>query len=140
MLHGLLLGLLLLGAATPLDQWSRKHADASQALAEWVKKNPDASNQLFRWDGLHPERTKDFVSWAIDNTNVDVVAFRTKHQDWPEFQQLLDKQRLALNDFAQWARQHSDAAKDLMEHPRGLEWAGKHLYGKQARSRQARTK
>ena len=116
MIRALAASFAIAAAATPLPQWKDQHSEAAQALQKWVQKNPDAARRLFAWDGAHPERTKALVDWA------------------------LDKQRLALNDFAQWARQHSDAAKDLMEHPRGLEWAGKHLYGKQARSRQARTK
>jgi hypothetical protein len=35
-------------------------------------------------------------------------------------------------------RSNKDAAKDLMEHPRALEWAGKHLYA--TKTRQARSR
>ena len=27
-----------------------------------------------------------------------------------------------------WCRRHPRAAEELMNHPRGLEWAGHHLY------------
>ena len=129
---------LVAAAAVPLTEWKLHHPDAAQALREWASKDPGAARKVFAWDGLHPEQTKALVDWAIKNPGDDVVAFRTKHQDWPEFQDLLDKHRAALNDFAGWARQHVDAAKALMEHPRGLEQAGKQLVP--AKSRQGRSR
>jgi hypothetical protein len=133
MLRALLICLAIPAAALAKDDlqhWRHKHAAAAQALGDWVKKNPRAAQRLFAWDGLHPDRTKSLVDWALSNPDEDVVAFHTKHQDWPEFQELLDKHRLELNDFAAWCRQHRDAAKALMDHPRALEWAGKNLYAK----------
>jgi hypothetical protein len=138
MLRALAVSFAIAAATTPLPQWKDKHPQAAQALQEWVRKNPDAARRLFTWDGAHPERTKALVDWALDHPRDDATAFHTKHQDWPEFQELLDKQRNALNDFLAWARQDPDATKDLMEHPRALEWAGKHLYP--ARTRQGRTR
>jgi hypothetical protein len=138
MLRALAASFAIAAAATPLPQWKNQHSEAAQALQKWVQKNPDAARRLFAWDGAHPERTKALVDWALGKPREDVVAFHTKHQDWPEFQELLDKHRNALNDFLAWARQDPDATKDLMNHPRALEWVGKHLYP--ARARQARTR
>jgi hypothetical protein len=129
---------LVAAAAVPPTEWKLHHPDAVQALREWARKDPAAARKLFAWDGLHHEQTKELVDWAIQKPGEDVVAFRTKHQDWPEFQELLDKHRPALNDFAAWARQNKDAAKELMEFPRGLEQVGKELLP--AKSRQARTR
>ena len=137
MLRALSLGLIV-AATVPPTEWKLHNADAAQALGEWARKAPGAARKLFAWDGLHPEQTKELVDWAIKKPDEDVVSFRTKHQDWPEFQDLLDKHRGALNDFAAWARQHADAAKALMEQPRGLEQVGKQLLP--ARSRQARSR
>jgi D-alanyl-D-alanine dipeptidase len=127
---------LLAAAAVPITEWKLHHPDAAQALAQWAHKDPAAARKLFAWDGLHPEQTKALVDWAISKPGADVVAFHTKHQDWPEFQDLLDKHRPALDDFAAWARQHRDAAKELMQQPRALEALGKDLVP--AKSRQAR--
>ena len=129
---------LVVAAAVPPTEWTLHHPDAAQALRDWTRKDPVAARKLFAWDGLHPEQTKALVDWAIKHPGEDVVAFRTKRQDWPAFLELLDKHRPALDDFAEWARQHKDAAKELMEHPRGLEQVGKQLLP--ARSRQARTR
>ena len=128
---------LIAAAAVPLTEWKLHHPDAARALASWIRKDPRAAQKLFTWDGLHPEQTKALVDWAIQKPDEDVVAFHTKHQDWPEFQDLLDKHRKALGDFASWARQHGDAAKELMQHPRALEALGKELFP--AKSRQARS-
>jgi hypothetical protein len=128
MFRALAAAFALAAAATPLPQWKDKHPQAAQALRDWVRKNPDAARRLFAWDGVHPEQTKALVDWAFHKPPGDVVAFHTKHQDWPQFQEMLDKHRNALNDFVAWARQDPDAAKDLIEHPRALEWVGKHLY------------
>jgi hypothetical protein len=132
------LPLCLLVAAAPVTQWKAAHPEAAQALREWARKDPTAARKLFAWDGLHPEQTKALVDWAIDKRDDDVIAFHTKHRDWPEFEELLDKHRGALNGFASWARQHADAAKALMEKPRGLEQAGKDILPRQ--SRQARSR
>jgi len=129
---------LVAAAAVPLTEWKLHHPEAAQALRVWASKDPRAARKVFAWDGLHPEQTKTLVDWAIKNTGDDVVSFRTKHQDWPEFQDLLDKHRPALNDFAAWARRNVDAAKALMEHARGLEQAGKQLV--RVKSRQARSR
>ena len=129
---------LVAAAAVPLTEWKAHHPDAAQSLQKWARKDPQAARKVFAWDGLHPERTKALVDWALDDPRDDAVAFHTKHQDWPEFQDLLDKHRDALNGFLAWVRQNGDAAKELTEHPRGLEWAGKHVVarkGSQARSR-----
>jgi hypothetical protein len=130
------LPLCLLVAAAPVTQWKTEHREAAQTLRDWARKDPAAARKLFAWDGLKPEQTKALVEWAIDKPRADVVAFHTKHNDWPEFEDLLDKHRGALNAFANWARQHADAAKALMENPRGLEQAGKDLLPQ--KSRQAR--
>jgi hypothetical protein len=129
MLRALAAAFAIAAAATPLPQWKDKYPQAAQALRDWVRKNPEAAKRLFAWDGAHPEQTKALVNWALDKPRDDAIAFHTKHQDeWPEFQELLDKHRNSLNDFLAWARQNSDAAKDLMEHPRALQWIGKNLY------------
>ena len=128
MLRALAASFAIAAAATPLPQWKDKNPQAAQALQEWVRKNPNAARRLFAWDGAHPEQTKAMVDWALDKPRDDAIAFHTKHQDWPTFQELLDKHRDALNDFLAWARQNPEAAKDLMSHPRALEWVGKHLY------------
>ena len=132
------LSLCLLAAAPPqLTEWKLHHRDAAQALASWVRSDQTAARKLFAWDGVHPEQTKELVDWAIDKPDEDVVAFHTKHRDWPQFEELLDKHRNALNGFAAWARQHRDAAKELMQHPHALESLGKELLPK---ARQARTR
>ena len=124
-------------ATDPFPAWREQHKAASAALAQWVDKHPDAAKEVFRWDGQHPDRTKSFIDWAIDQKNDDAVAFHTKHNDWPEYQTLLDKHRLALNELAAWARKFPDDAKALMAQPRALESAGKHLKAPPAKSGQA---
>jgi hypothetical protein len=121
------LPLAALAATDSFQTWSQHHKTASDALAQWVDKHPDSAREIFRWDGLHPDRVKAFVDWAIDNKNDDATAFHTKHNDWPEYQTLLDKHRFALDDLAAWARKFPKDAKALMAQPRALESAGKHL-------------
>src|SRR5262245_20252478 len=132
------LPLCLVAVTAPqLTEWKLHHPEARQALASWTCSDPAAARKLFAWDGVDPAQTKELVDWAMDKPDEDVIAFHTKHQDWPQFQELLDKHRKALNGFAGWARQHRDAARELMEHPRALESLGKELLPKarQARSR-----
>jgi hypothetical protein len=129
---------LPLAAADPYQDWSKQHQTASAALTQWVDKYPDSAREIFRWDGQHPDRTKAFISWAIDNRNDDAVAFHTKHNDWPEYQTLLDKHRFALDDLAGWARKFPDDAKALMQQPRALESAGKHIKPPPVKSGQAK--
>ena len=128
---------LVAAAAAQLTEWKLHHPDARQALASWARSDPAAARKLFSWDGVQPAQTKDLVDWAMDRPDEDVVAFHTKHQDWPQFKELLDKHHKALNGFADWARRHRDAAKELMDEPRALEGLGRELLPKarQARSR-----
>jgi hypothetical protein len=134
----LAVSLTAFAAADAFQTWSQQHKAASAALTQWIDKHPDSAREIFRWDGLHPERTKAFIDWAIDNKNDDAVAFHTKHNDWPEYQTLLDKHRFALDDLAAWARKFPDDAKALMQRPRALESAGKHAKPPPVKSGQAK--
>ena len=88
-------------------------APTATIQAQWADKHPDSAKEIFKWDGEHPDRTKAFVDWAIKSKNDDAIAFHTKHNDWPEYQTLLDKHRFALDDLAAWARKFPDDAKAL---------------------------
>jgi hypothetical protein len=132
------LALPALPATDSYSTWSQQHKAASAALTQWVDKHPESAREVFQWDGLHPDRTKAFVDWAIDNKNDDAIAFHTKHDDWPELQTLLGKHRFALDDLAAWARKFPDDARALMQEPRALESAGKHIKVPPVRSGQAK--
>src|SRR5207244_2560 len=103
------------------------HPDAAQALREWASKDPRAARKVFAWDGLHPEQTKALVDWAIKNPGDDVVAFRTKHQDWPEFPDPLHTHRAAPTHFPGAARPPSGRLRrrDRRRTARGAAAAGR---------------
>ena len=115
-------------AAEGLESWSARHPEASRELGEWVRAHPRAAHLFFDWDGHHPERSKEFVTWTLEHPGLDIDAFAFTHLNWETFDQINEKHRPAAQAFMKWVRRHPAAAESLMSHPRGLEWAGHHLY------------
>lgn len=111
-----------------IDQWSKNHPEASRELGDWVKAHPEAAQKFFEWDGHHPERSKEFVTWAITHPGDNVDVFVLAHPKWEYFDAIMEHHRPAAESFVAWARKHAKAAEALMSHPKGLEWAGHHLY------------
>jgi hypothetical protein len=114
--------------AAGIESWSQRFPPASQALGEWVRLHPQAAGLFFKWDGAHPERAKEFVTWAILYPGQPIGVFVAAHPGWPVFDQIAMNHRPAAEAFMGWCRTHPRAAEALMNHPRGLEWAGHHLY------------
>jgi hypothetical protein len=119
-----------LAAAEPagLEQWNESHPDAARELGAWVKSHPDAAARFFEWDGNHSERSKLFVTWAIARPGQSIDAFARDHPGWPLFDVIMEKRRPAAEALTAWVRRHPRAAEALMNQPRGLQWAGDHLY------------
>ncbi len=115
----------------PLENWSNNHPDASKALGEWVQSHKPAAHTLFEWDGNHPDRSKEFVNWTINHPNLEVKAFVALHPGWPELNEILISHLPGSVSFMEWCRKYPQAAKDLMKHQGGLQWAGNHLYAEQ---------
>ena len=114
--------------AVAIDRWADNHPKAASELGNWVKKHPQSAGKFFEWDGTHPDRSKMFVTWAITNPGEGIDVFVTQHPGWPYFYQLMENHRPAAQELINWSRRHPAAAEALMSHPRGLQWAGNHLY------------
>ena len=114
--------------AEQIEVWEQHHEAAARALGEWVKTHPLAARAFFEWDGHHPERAHDFVTWCIVNNPAPIDGYIAGHAGWPEFVAITESHRPAANAFVAWTRRFPPAAEALMAHPRGLEWAGNHLY------------
>jgi hypothetical protein len=114
--------------AVVIDRWSDRYPEASQALGDWVARHPAAARKFFEWDSNHTGRAHDFVTWTIFNRNRSIDEFVRAHPQWPVFQEIMDRHRPAAESFANWCRHFPDAAESLMNHPGGLDWAGRHLY------------
>jgi hypothetical protein len=126
----LLLTMPVLAVAEPagLERWNENHKEAAVELGAWVKNHPEAAARFFEWDGNHPEKSRMLVTWAIERPRQDVDVFVRAHPGWPVFDVIMEKHRPAAEAFLAWVRRHPRAAEALMNHPRGLEWAGHHLY------------
>lgn len=111
-----------------MQAWQRNHPEASRELGEWVRSHPEAAERFFSWDGRHPERSREFVVWTVSHPADSIDVFVLSHRGWPAFDQIMERHRPAAQAFMAWSRRHPRAAEDLMRHPRGLEWAGHHLY------------
>ncbi|HVM60052.1 MAG TPA: hypothetical protein VMV72_04230 [Verrucomicrobiae bacterium] len=111
-----------------MEKWSENHPDASKALGAWVKANPKAAARFFEWDANHPEKSQAFVMWTIDHPSDEVEKYVQDHHGEPLLDEILKKHRPAAVEFMAWCRNNADAARALMAHPKGLEWAGHHLY------------
>jgi hypothetical protein len=130
LLAALLMFLPTFARAEPagLESWQRHHPEASRELGDWVRAHPHAAPRFFAWDAEHPSRSKAFVLWSIANPAMDIEVFVREHRRWPIFDEIAEHHRPAANAFMDWARRHPRAAEALMNHPRGLDWAGRHLY------------
>lgn len=111
-----------------LEDWENTYPDASKALGKWVKKHKEAAEYIFQWDSDHPERLQDLVNWAIEHPSEKMHKFHKQHKDWPELDLIEQTHKGAFEDFLEWCRDNSDAAKDLMSHPGALKWASEHIY------------
>jgi hypothetical protein len=115
-------------APAGLEGWERGYPMASQALGGWVRTHPEAARRFFEWDGHHTERAHAFVTWSIAHPNEGIRAFAAAHPGWPEFDLIAREHVPAANAFMGWCRRFPEAAEALMNHPGGLDWAGRHLY------------
>jgi len=111
-----------------IDRWSDHHPEAARALGDWVARHPAAARKFFEWDSAHTRKAHDFVTWTIFNRNRSIDEFVLAHPQWPVFQEIMERHHPAAKSFANWCRRFPEAAEALMQHPRGLEWAGHHLY------------
>ena len=111
-----------------IERWADNHPEAAADLGNWVKNHPQAARRFFEWDGTHPERSKMFVTWAITHPAEGVGVFIKEHPGWPIFDEIMERHFPAAQAFVFWCRHHPEAAEALMNHPRGLQWAGNHLY------------
>lgn len=119
---------VLAGAEAGIEKWQGDHPDASRELGEWVKTHKDAAHKFFEWDSKHPEKSKEFVHWTVEHPADPLEIFAKEHKAWPVFDEIMEHHRPAAELFMGWSRKHADAAKALMNHPRGLAWAGKNLF------------
>jgi len=110
-----------------IGEWNARHPQAARELCAWVQNHPDAARRFFEWDGHHYERSHEFVTWAITHPAEGIDAFVAQHPGWGNFDVMAETHRPAANAFIAWCRRHPQAAEDLMNHPNGLEWAGRHL-------------
>ena len=115
-------------ADEPIEHWSERHPEASQALGAWVKARPDAAAKFFEWDAHHPRRSQAFVTWTIEHPTERIDVYVSQHPKEPYLGEIMKNHRLATEEFMVWSRNHGDAARDLMAHPKALDWAGHHLY------------
>jgi hypothetical protein len=70
------------------------------------------------------------VIWSIRHPGEGIEAFSATHgnERWEQFEDIMLHHRVAADQFMAWCRRHPRAAESLMNHPRGLEWAGHHLF------------
>lgn len=127
LLAGFCLANLAFSNDEPLEKWSEHYPEASKALGQWVKNHPDVASKFFEWDGHHTERTQEFVTWSIEHSDESVLTFAHMYPNEPYMDELV-KARPVAHLFMLWCQKNPEAARALMAHPKGLEWAGHHLY------------
>lgn len=116
-----------------LEVWAHNHPQASEALGAWVRKFPRSAHALFEWDGKHPERSQELVNWCIVHPRERLDVFVAQHPNWRGIDIFAEKHGPAMEEFMFWCRNHAEAAKALMMHSGGLQWAGDHLYAESLR-------
>ena len=121
-----------------VEGWDRAHPEAARELGAWVREHPDAAEAFFEWDGSHSERAREFTTWAIRHPGENIDGFVLEHRNWEDFNRIMERHRPAAESFTVWARRNGQAAEALLDHPRGLKWAGDHLYAADRRMNDAR--
>ena len=111
-----------------IERWAGNHPDAARELGVWVQTHPQAAALFLEWDGHNPERSHEFVTWVITYPAQPIEGFVATHPGWPYFARIMESHRPAAEAFMAWCRRHPQAAEALMNHPGGLDWAGRHLY------------
>jgi len=127
-LAGVCLTSLAFAADEAIERWSDHHPEASKALGLWVKAHPEAAAKIFEWDGHHPGHSQEFVTWTIEHPAERIDGYVRAHPNVPSFDEIMRLHRPATEELMVWCRDHAEAARALMAHPKGLEWAGHHLY------------
>lgn len=117
-----------------VENWAARHRSAAKELGAWAHANPEAAKFVFQYDGHRPERNRELVLWAIYHPGEDVTTFAAKHPGWEWFDKVAARHRAGTDQFLDWARHNPVAAEELVGHPRGLLWAGEHLYAAEWRS------
>lgn len=112
----------------PLERWAERHPEAARELGDWAHTHPEAARRFFEWDGHHPERAHELVEWTLAHPGEGPEAFARSHPGWPFANEVMLRHRPASEGFMAWCRRHPPAARSLMSHPRGLQWAGHNLY------------
>ena len=115
-------------AEEKIETWADNHTRAAAELGEWVTINRDAAREIFKWDATHPEQSKTFVNWVITHQGKGIDAFTAQHMEWTRFNEIIRENHSAVSTFIVWCRFHPKASMALMQHPRALHWAGRHLY------------
>jgi hypothetical protein len=111
-----------------IEVWDHNHPEASRELGAWVKRHPEAAHVFFEWDGAQTQRAHEFVTWTIRHPGDGIDAFASTHSNWEYFDRISTTHKPAAMEFMDWSRRFGPAAETLMSHPRGLSWAGDHLY------------
>jgi hypothetical protein len=89
---------------------------------------PDAARRLVSWDERHTEQAREFVTWTVTQPGGGIEAFLASHPKGQFLSDVGERHMLAADAFMAWCRRHPEAATELVSHPRGLEWVGRHLY------------
>jgi hypothetical protein len=111
-----------------MEGWDRAHPEAARELGAWVRNHPEAAELFFEWDAHHPEATREFIGWTLRHPADNIDVFVLEHRKWEYFDRISEQHRPAAEAFMAWARRNAQAAETLANHPRGLAWAGDHLY------------
>ena len=68
------------------------------------------------------------MQWCAASPGEPLESFESAHGDWPIVDAMFKPNGAALAAFVGWAETHPQAARELVEEPRGLAWVGFHLF------------
>ncbi len=116
-------------ARVGIVEWSTRYPIATQELREWAEAYPDAMVMIAAWDAEESDQVAAFTSWAAARRYDVLDSFLARHFSWSWLARIANDPRghEALEAYVAWARRNSDAAVELVAHPKGIYWAERNV-------------
>jgi hypothetical protein len=108
----------------PLADWTTRYPVAASELDDWAHRYPDVKAKLCAWDNAHSDQVKVLTEWASAHPYEELDVFFINHhrEVWGALDAMLEDpaSREGLRAYVVWARRNTEAANELVAHPKGL--------------------
>lgn len=101
--------------------WRSDHPVAASQLCSFSRYHPTEFRRVEQWVRDHPTQARQLLDWAASNRGMPIPpAMMQTQPGWNGYEPWRDPAFYAL---LEWAADNPGAAQDLVDTPRGIEWA-----------------